>query len=289
MAGVKGIDRTNDYAFKRIFGSEDTKDILLSFLNAILKPGSGEELADLTLADRELDPERLKDRELRLDIRATTASGEIIDLEVQVVNHHDIDRRTLYHWARLFYGQLREGGRFKDLRRTIAVDVLKFDWFAKDQRYHHVFHVREDESGEMLCKHLECHLLEIPKFKNLSRPPINTLEKWLVYLGNVEGESMKTIAEEEPAIQHALTIEEIFWQDEKERRYYEMRQDGLLDYRSELSAVREESLKEGREDNKKETAKAALEEGSSVEFVVKITGLSRETVLKLKSDMEKEQ
>jgi len=288
MPGVKDIDRTNDYAFKRIFGSKDTKDILLSFLNATLMPGPGEELTDLTLTDRELDPEHLKNRALRLDVLARTTSGEIIDLEVQVVNEHNIDRRTLYHWARLYYGQILGGGEFKDLHRTIAINVLNFDWFTTDQRYHHVFHVREDESGEILCNHLELHFLEIRKFRKLNRPPQNTLERWLVYLGNAGGEEMQAIADKEPAIKRALTVEEIFWRDQEERRYYQMRQDGLLDYRSELSAVRQEGLEEGIEKGIEKTARAAMRKGYSLDDVMDITGLSREAVLRLKDEMDRE-
>jgi predicted transposase/invertase (TIGR01784 family) len=282
----------DDSYLSPLFASEDTKDILLSFLNATLKPNTGEELADVTLLDRELDPKRIKDRALRLDILAKTTSGETIDLEVQVANERNIDRRTLFHWARLYYTQISQGGEFKDLHRTIAIDVLDFDWFTGDGRYHHVFHVREDESADILCNHLELHFLEIRKFKKLKRPPENTLERWLIYLGNARSEKMNAIADKESAIRKALTVEEIFWQDETERRYYQMRRDGLLDYRSEMSALREEGFKDGEkkgiEKGRRETARAALRKGYPIDDIIDITGLSRETVLSLKDEVDRE-
>ena len=83
-------------------------------------------------------------------------------------------------------------------------------------------------------------------------------------------------------------MEEIFWRDQEERRYYQMRQDGLLDYRSELSAVRQEGLEEGIEKGIEKTARAAMRKGYSLDDVMDITGLSREAVLRLKDEMDRE-
>ncbi|NLJ76857.1 MAG: Rpn family recombination-promoting nuclease/putative transposase, partial [Peptococcaceae bacterium] len=95
------INRTNDYAFKRIMGSEEGQEALISFLNAVLKPEPGKELTSVQLLDRELDPRYLLDRAARLDILAQTAKGTLINIEVQVINQHNIDKRTLFYWAGL--------------------------------------------------------------------------------------------------------------------------------------------------------------------------------------------
>ena len=86
MAEIRGINRTNDYAFKRIFGSEEGKDALLGFLNAVLKLPPGHELTDVDLMDREIDPVHLLDRGARLDVLAKTKKGTLINIEVQVAN-----------------------------------------------------------------------------------------------------------------------------------------------------------------------------------------------------------
>ncbi|MGI9861917.1 PD-(D/E)XK nuclease family transposase [Moorella naiadis] len=67
LATVKGINRTNDYAFKRILGSEEDKEALLGFLNAVLNPPSGREFTYVELLDRELDPASLLDRGARME------------------------------------------------------------------------------------------------------------------------------------------------------------------------------------------------------------------------------
>jgi len=65
LAEKMRINRSNDYLFKRIFGSDEGKDVLLSFLNAVLKSPPGGELKTVNLVDRELDPKYLFDRSAR--------------------------------------------------------------------------------------------------------------------------------------------------------------------------------------------------------------------------------
>ena len=204
------IHRTNDYLFKRIFSSEE---VLLGFLNAVFKPTVGKELVKLTLLDREIDPQHALDRGARLDILARTEEGTIINIEVQVANEYNIDKRSLYYWSGLYHDQLGEGQKFNDLHRAITINILEFNWFKDDtERYHKTFHIREDGTGDLLTEDLEIHFLEIVKARDLKRKPKDTLESWLAY----------------------LTLEQAFMQNKQERRIYELREKARLD---EISAL----------------------------------------------------
>jgi predicted transposase/invertase (TIGR01784 family) len=129
LAEIRGINRTNDYAFKRIFGSEEGKEALIGFLNAVLRSRPGRELVRIDLLDREIDPKYLLDRGARLDVLAKTANGTLINIEVQVANQYNIDKRTMFYWAGLYHGQLTSGQKFSDLRKTVVINVLAFNWF----------------------------------------------------------------------------------------------------------------------------------------------------------------
>ena len=246
MVEIRGINRTNDYAFKRIFGSEEGKEALIGFLNAVLKPLPGKELIGVELLDREMDPAHLLDRGARLDVLGRTEHGTLVNIEVQVANQYNIDKRTMFYWAGLYHGQLISGQKFSDLRKTVAVNVLAFDWFRGDRRHHRGFHVRDDETGEFLNDDLEIYFLELEKIKHVRRRPKDALEAWMMYLNNLEGEELEAIAMANPGIRKALTIEKAFWQSKKERRMYELREKAVRDEISALAGARDEGKAEGK-------------------------------------------
>ncbi|QGG48064.1 Rpn family recombination-promoting nuclease/putative transposase [Heliorestis convoluta] len=249
---IKAINRTNDYAFKRIFGSEEGKEVLINFLNAVLQLSAPKEIKTIELLDREIEPTYLLDRGARLDVLAKTAKGILINIEVQIGNQYNIDKRTLYYWAGLYHGQLTQGQQFKELRKTITINIIAFDWFTDETRYHHKFHIQEAETKQILNDDLEIHFLELKKAKKLKRKPQKTLEAWLMYLNNLEGEELEEIAMENPAIKKAITIEQAFMKNKIERRIYELREKAVRDEISALAGAKEEGRAEGKAEGKAE-------------------------------------
>lgn len=256
------INRSNDYLFKRVFGSEESKDVLLSFLNAVLKSPPGGELKTVNLLDRELDPQHLFDRSARLDILASTGDGTLINIEVQITNEYNIPKRTMYYWAGLYHDQLSEGKTFFELCRTITINILSFNWFQDDQRYHRTFHIRDDETGKLLHDDLEIHFLELKKIESVKHSPQDPVEAWVMYLNNIEGKEMEAIAMENPGIKKALTIEQAFMRNKQERRIYELREKAIKD---ELSA-RLGSEAKGRAEGKTEGMVEAICQYLEVRF-----------------------
>ncbi|MQL53263.1 Rpn family recombination-promoting nuclease/putative transposase [Desulfofundulus thermobenzoicus] len=98
----------------------------------------------------------------------------------------------------------------------------------------------------------EIHFLELEKIKKIKRRPVNALEAWMMYLNNLEGEEMEGIAVENPGIRKALTIEQAFWQNKKERRIYELREKALRDEISALAGARAEGRAEGEAKGRQE-------------------------------------
>lgn len=275
MAEIRGINRTNDYAFKRIFGTEEGKEALIGFLNAVLRPLPGRELVKLELLDREMDPRHLLDRGARLDVLARTGRGELINVEVQVANQYDIGKRTMYYWAGLYHGQLVSGQKFGDLCKAVTVNVLGFDWFRGDGRHHRAFHVRDDETGELLSDDLEIHFLELEKIKRVRRRPKDTLEEWMMYLNNLEGEEMEEIAMDNPGIRKALTIEKAFWQSKKERRIYELIEKARRDEISALAGAMAEGEVRGEAKGRTEGRQEAVCKYLEARFGEASRGLQR--------------
>ena len=92
----------NDFIFKKLFGEKEDEMILLSFLNAVLSKTSTEKLTEVTIIDnKELTKEMLQDKAGRIDVRAKTAKGEQINIEVQLTDQHNMDKSDMYplYWT----------------------------------------------------------------------------------------------------------------------------------------------------------------------------------------------
>lgn len=195
-----------------------------------------------------MDPKYLLDKAARLDILAKTTLGTLINIEVQVNNPYNIEKRTIFYWAGLYHGQLTSGQNFTGLRKTITINILGFYWDKnkRKDKYHHTFRLREDQTGELFIEDIEIHLLELPKITNLKQKPKDPLEEWLMYFNNLEGEEMEEIAMANPGIRKAMTIEEIFFKNKKERRLYELREKAARDEISMVVGAKEEGKAEGK-------------------------------------------
>lgn len=120
------LDPKIDFVFKRIFGSEENKDVLCAFLNEVLKTTEPEPITDLTIVNPFLDKNMLNDKQSVLDIRAVTEDGKQVNIEIQLANQYDMNKRTLYYWAKLYTEQLQEGQRYHELKKTITINILDF-------------------------------------------------------------------------------------------------------------------------------------------------------------------
>ena len=245
MMNRRNYNPLNDYLFKFVFGREERKRITLSFLNAVLEREETDELTDISFIDREFDPQFEEDKRSQLDIYGITSDGSQINIEVQLLNRHNMQKRTLYYWARM-YQTLHKGEEYQDLRRSVTINLLNFHLLPQENP-HTMYGLYDIQSGHRLTDDLEIHFLEIPKFKLKSIKEMKRLEKWLAYFSNKLNErETEELAMSEAAISEAIQAEQIFMQSDVERWQYEQREKALRDYLSEIRATRAEGRTEGR-------------------------------------------
>jgi predicted transposase/invertase (TIGR01784 family) len=101
------LDPKVDFVFKRIFGVEENKEVLLDFLNVVLKDTEPQPIVDLQILNPYIDKQALQDKLSILDIHARTKDGKQINIEIQLYNRYDIEKRTLYYWSKLYSSQPR--------------------------------------------------------------------------------------------------------------------------------------------------------------------------------------
>lgn len=118
------LNPQNDFIFKRIFGSEENKDVLLAFLNRIFTEADESPLTEIVLLNPYTDKDAPRDKQSILDIRAKTAKGKLINIEMQLFNKYDTEKRTLFYWSKQYSGQLEEGQPYKQLKKCITINKL---------------------------------------------------------------------------------------------------------------------------------------------------------------------
>ena len=178
---VTEIDQKVDFIFKLIFGNEENTDILLSLLNSILKFEARNKLDKIEVLNPFIRRELLEDKTSILDIKAKTSAGELINIEIQLFNKYNMDKRSLYYWSKLYSGQLSVGQDYKELKKTITINIINFN-YIEDENFHTVFHIREDSSSKILNDNLEIHFVELLKVPKAKKDEKDPFQMWLQFL-----------------------------------------------------------------------------------------------------------
>jgi predicted transposase/invertase (TIGR01784 family) len=118
------LDPKLDIVFWMLFGAEQNRALLLSLLNAVLKPPEPIVFVEV----RHAQPERsaVDDKSIALDLRVQLTTGEQVDVEMQTQHRPAQRERALYYWSRLYAGQLLRGARYEELVRCVVVLIANF-------------------------------------------------------------------------------------------------------------------------------------------------------------------
>ena len=292
---MKRLKVKNDFIFRKLFGESKNKDLLISFLNAVLELDDLKKLEDIEVLDgTELKRDSMEDKLGILDVRARTAQGENINIEVQLINQFNMDKRTLFYWSKMFTEQLKEGQPYKDLKKTITINILDFNYIGAEQ-YSTVFHLWEDSNKNCkLTDVLEIRFLELPKFRKAQPDMSKPLDRWMVFIEDSPEEVLEMAKREEPAIARAEEVLKQLGSFDEIRRYYEAREMAIHDEISRITGAREEGREvgraEGREEGREEgERKKAMQIAESLlgildnRTISEKTGLSLEDVGKLRT------
>ncbi len=268
-----------DFVFKKIFGSEDNKSVLISFLNATLKPK--EEIVSVELKNTDIEKEYVKDKFSRLDVKATTNKNETINIEIQLKDEHNMIQRTLYYWSKLYEEQIGEGDFYNKLNRTVCINILNFK-YLKNDRFHNVYRLKEIETNEELTDIEEIHFIEIPKLKGVDlKEEKDMLKVWIEFLRDPESEVIRSVEMNNEEIRRAKDKLYKLSQDEKERELYFIREKSIKDEASALYNAEQKGIEKGIQKTKIDMIKKLSIVGMSIEQIAEIVSLSVDEVKQL--------
>ena len=279
---MKGLlDTKMDFVFKNIFGSEKNSKILISFLNATLKPK--DLITSVEIKNTDLNKGYIEDKFSRLDVKATTSNEEIINIEIQLKNEYNMIKRSLYYWSKLYSEQLNEGEDYSILKRTICINILNFK-YLKTRKFHSAYRLKEIYSNEELTDVAEIHFIEIPKLEDGSDEK-DMLVPWIEFLKDPESEKVRNLEMSIEEIRQAKDELIKMSNDDTQRELYEMRAKTLKDKISALNEAERKGIQKGIQEGEK---KKAIEIAKSLLDVLDVqtislkTGLSVDEINKLK-------
>jgi predicted transposase/invertase (TIGR01784 family) len=267
-------DIKNDIAFRKIFGNEAKTQILISFLNAVLKLEGNKQIVWVEILNPYQLPRMAGSKTTILDVRAKDQAGNFYIVEMQVTDRAGLDKRIVYYGAKSYAAQLDAGENYYQLKPVIFIGILDFE-YLQNPHYLSRHLILDAHTHEHKLKDLEFTFIELPKFDKTESQLQSLTDKWIYFIKNaedldlipasVQDEGLKSAYEE--ADKHLWTKEEL-----EEYEYARMR---------ETDEIAREMLVE--ENKAKQIAKNFIALGLDNEIIAKGTNLTNEQIEQLRN------
>jgi len=247
-----------DIIFKLIFGDPKNKNILTDFLESVLDL-SADEYEDITIVDPHLTREYPDDKLGILDVKLTTKSGKVIDIEVQVLSVPEMRSRITYYLSNMITEQLASGDSYYNLKRAICIVIVDFPLIEETDKYHSVFEMLEKDEHFPFNDLMEINILDltrIPKDKD------SRLLGWMRFMKASRKEEFEMAAVNNAVIGEAYAKLKVLSDSEANRMLYESR---LKAQRDEISRI-EGALAEGRVEGRAEGEVIGVAKGEEMGF-----------------------
>ncbi|WP_253302326.1 Rpn family recombination-promoting nuclease/putative transposase [Wolbachia endosymbiont of Psylliodes chrysocephala] len=298
MALSKFLDPKNDVAFRRIFGTEKNKDILIHFLNDILGFTGKNAIQDIEFLSTIQDPDIASKKQSIVDVLCRDSSGIQYVCEMQVAKTKGFEKRAQYYAAKAYSRQADKGDQYQDLKEIIFIAIADCVLFPNKSEYKSKHTIRDEDTNEHDLKDFYFIFIELPKFPKTKEDQLsNIVEKWIYffkYADETSEEELEKIIGSDLIIKKAYEELNRFNWSEKEFIAYEQETKRILDEQAVLAQKLDDATEKGREEGilighqkgkiegKIEVAKNLLKAGVSIDLIAESTGLSHSEILQLR-------
>lgn len=266
---MKFVDVKNDIAFRKIFGNENRKEALISFLNAILDFHGDQRITQVIILNPYQLPKLKGGKVTIIDVKATDQVGRTYIVEMQVGDIDGFEKRVLFYSSKSYSDQIKRADFYRKLRPVIFIGILDFE-HTENKKYISRSQVRDIETGEQTIKDMEFTFIELPKFK-LELHELKTLtEKWVYFIKNAENLEVVPENINDEGLKSAYEEANVqTWTQEELDAY-------------EYAFMREEDerarLDKAKKDGKEELVIELFEDGMPIEKIAKLSKMSVEEV-----------
>ena len=296
MMITKFLDPKNDYAFKKIFGTERNKDILIHFINDMITFKEKKPIVEVTFLKTTQDPEVNALKTSLVDILCRDEAGHQYIVEMQVAKETGFEKRAQYYAAKAYISQARSGDDYHDLKEVIFLAITNFIMYPNKKVFKSDHVILDNDSHENDLTGFSFTFLELPKFNKKIDELNNVVEKWMYFFKNAEETSEKDLPKiigHDDIIERAYeelnrfswNEQELFTYDQQEK--YDWSHRGTIDaaYNDGMERGMEDGIKKGIEKGAKsktyEIAKAMLLKEIDLEVISNLTELSKEDLKQL--------
>lgn len=270
------INPHTDFGFKRLFGSEFNKELLISFLNALFR---GEQnVKDVTYLNSEQLGDRIDARRAVFDVFCENDKGEKFIVEMQNVYQEFFKDRTIYYSTFPIREQAQRGEDWDfHLNSVYTIGLLNFNFaegLQNAKRWHHEVKLMETDTKEVFYDKLTYVYVEIPKFDKTENELETMYDKWMFVLKNLSSLMKRPASLQERVFTRLFEQAEISKFNPQELKSYE---DSVNAYRDIVNAIKTAEKKkfaEGKAEGKAEIARAMLAKGMDMEVISELTGIS---------------
>ena len=280
----KYINPFTDYGFKRLFGEEPNKDLLLDFLNVLLKDEQGE-IKSLTYLKGEQLGANEMDRKAIFDLYCENERGEKFIVELQKTKQNFFKDRTVYYSTFPIREQAKRADWNYELKAIYTIAILDFV-FEEDKnetgKYRYDIKLTDIETKKVFYDKLTFIYLEMPKFNKTIDELETRFDKWLYVLRNLNRLDKVPDKLREKIFEKLFETAEIAKFTLLEAQLYEDSLKYYRDLKNSLDTAKEEGEFIGIE----KVAKKAISEGLSDDIIIKITGLTKEQIARIKNSKE---
>ncbi len=276
------INPFTDIGFKRIFGQEVSKPLIIDFLNLLLE--GQERIEDITFLDKEQPALFDDDRSLIYDIFCKTDSGKNIVVEMQNKSQPFFKNRSIYYISEAIARQGERGSEWHyGITAVYLVAFMNFCPVDFERKFRTDVILADADTKEVFSDKMRLIYLQLPLFTKEAEECENDFERWIYTLRNMETLTRLPWAAKSAVFKKLEEIGDVSKLSREERERYDV---GLRKYRDTIGVLvgaYDDGIKEGRAEGeamaKKKMVKAMLSNGIDISVISKISGLSTEEIL----------
>lgn len=285
MVLTKFLDPKNDFLFKRLFGEERHKDLLIYFINNILHLEGKDAVQDVTYLKTIQDPDIAAKKQSIVDVLCKDEKGVQFIIEMQVARSPGFEERAQFYASKAYINQMNAGDRYQDLKQVIFIALSDFIMFPEKEAWKSSHVTLDKHTHEQDLKAFSFTFIELPKFKKEIHQLETVEDKWVYFFkhGHTSSdEELEKFIGDDIILKKALEVTTQYSMTEEEWNTYEQTLKHEMDNKNIELGKLEEAEEKGAINKSREIALKMLKRNRSMEEIMEDTGLSVEELGRLK-------